>query len=309
MAVKPENQEREERLERIRSSLTSPEKSGLCDKETAVAFNGNFQVCVQSTNDEFQVSNSRTSSLLSDSSSSTYEDSFRLYYYTRSEIKRHDTERSAWIVAGDDIYDVTDYVEHHPGGKYSIMKKIGGVVDCTQDMMFHSKSGQKYWKQFLIGKVTKIPSKNGHPVEKEWWKFWEWMDCAWEVFLRQIRGVITAWSMWARGVVWSACTGIRLRLLFCWYRGLRLAQRKTTCSRNQMIAGHGSHPWGLWDESASRKTLFVSFLESVDLCMETLEKLCISGQRGGHQLVRMYAVWRLRRPWINWTYCSSTKCY
>mmetsp|Transcript_26912 Transcript_26912/g.59094 ORF Transcript_26912/g.59094 Transcript_26912/m.59094 type:complete len:174 (-) Transcript_26912:718-1239(-) len=173
MAVKPENQEREERLERIRSSLTSPEKSGLCDKETAVAFNGNFQVCVQSTNDEFQVSNSRTSSLLSDSSSSTYEDSFRLYYYTRSEIKRHDTERSAWIVAGDDIYDVTDYVEHHPGGKYSIMKKIGGVVDCTQDMMFHSKSGQKYWKQFLIGKVTKIPSKNGHPVEKEWWKFWE----------------------------------------------------------------------------------------------------------------------------------------
>lgn len=114
-------------------------------------------------------------SLISDSSSSSSSsgDGFRLHYYTRSEIRRHNSESSAWIVAGDDVYDVTDYVEHHPGGKYSIMKKLGGNVDCTRDLLFHSKSGQKYWKQFLIGKVTKNPSKNGLRVEKEWWKFWE----------------------------------------------------------------------------------------------------------------------------------------
>jgi len=109
-------------------------------------------------------------SLISDSSS---EDGFCLRYYTRSEIRKHNTEASAWIVAGDDVYDVTDYVEHHPGGKYSIMRKTGGDVDCTRDLLFHSKSGQKYWKRFLIGKVTKIASKNRLPVEKEWWKFWE----------------------------------------------------------------------------------------------------------------------------------------
>lgn len=112
-------------------------------------------------------------SLVSDSSASSSGDSFRLHYYTRSEIRRHNSEASAWIVAGDDVYDVTDYVEHHPGGKYSIMKKLGGGVDCTRDLLFHSKSGQNYWKQFLIGKVTKNSSKNGLPVEKEWWKFWE----------------------------------------------------------------------------------------------------------------------------------------
>jgi len=111
-------------------------------------------------------------SLVSEWSSSSG-NSFRLHYYTRLEILRHNTESSAWIVAGDDVYDVTDYVEHHPGGKYSIMKKVGGAVDCTRDLLFHSKSGQKYWKQFLIGKITKNPSKNGVPVEKEWWKFWE----------------------------------------------------------------------------------------------------------------------------------------
>jgi len=112
-----------------------------------------------------------------ESSSSLYDDDTTnnnrsIHYYTRFEISCHNTEISAWIVAGEDIYDVTDYVEHHPGGKSSLMKKIGGTVDCTKDFMFHSKSGQNHWKQYLIGKITKSPSKNGQIVEKEWWKFW-----------------------------------------------------------------------------------------------------------------------------------------
>ena len=111
-----------------------------------------------------------------ESSSSLYDDDTTnksLHYYTRFEIQCHNTESSAWIVAGEDIYDVTDYVEHHPGGKSSLMKKIGGTVDCTKDFLFHSKSGQNHWKQYLIGKITKSPSKNGQIVEKEWWKlFW-----------------------------------------------------------------------------------------------------------------------------------------
>mmetsp|Transcript_25734 Transcript_25734/g.70774 ORF Transcript_25734/g.70774 Transcript_25734/m.70774 type:complete len:169 (-) Transcript_25734:686-1192(-) len=168
MAVLPETQEREARLECIHS----PEASS---KNSIVHRNNDngFLFCNATGGDNrFRSSSPRTPSLVSESSSSS-EDSFRLYYYTRAEIERHNTEASAWIVAGDDIYDVTDYVEHHPGGKYSIMKKAGGKVDCTRDLLFHSKSGQKYWKQFLIGKVTKVASKNGHAVEKEWWKFWE----------------------------------------------------------------------------------------------------------------------------------------
>ena len=164
------NQEREERLETTRSSKTSLDGS-MRDNETVITCEGNFGLC--DDNDGKFLKITSNASLLSDSSSSSDEDEFKLHYYTRSEIQCHNTETSAWIVAGDDIYDVTDYVEVHPGGKYSIMKKIGGAVDCAQDLMFHSKSGQKHWKQYLVGKVTKIPSKNGLPVEKEWWRFWE----------------------------------------------------------------------------------------------------------------------------------------
>jgi cytochrome b involved in lipid metabolism len=115
-----------------------------------------------------------TSSSSSSSSSSIEEQETCLNYYLISEIAKHNTEESAWIVAGDDIYDVTYYLGQHPAGTQPILKKTGGAVDCTQDMLFHSKRGQRLWQKYHIGKITTIASKNGQPIEQRpWWMFWE----------------------------------------------------------------------------------------------------------------------------------------
>jgi len=166
MAIKPQNQEREERLET--QSLKTMEVSKHNNKTVIVCRDS----CHGMSNEFHTSSISSYSSSSSSSSSSGVDDIIALHYYTLDEIQGHNTEASAWIVAGDNIYDVTEYIKHHPGGKYSVMKKIGGVVDCTQDLMFHGKSGQKQWNKYLVGKITKFPSKNGQQVEKEWWKFW-----------------------------------------------------------------------------------------------------------------------------------------
>ena len=172
MAVKRNVQEREEILNTMALPIIPSDEIRISSEKTAV-ISCNVGFSLESDKKAFRDdSNLGTASLISDASSSS-EESLRLHYYTRSEIRRHNTEASAWIVAGEDIYDVTDYIEHHPGGKYSIMKKIGGAVDCTQDLKFHSKSGQKYWDRFLVGKVTRTISKNRLPVEKDWWRFWE----------------------------------------------------------------------------------------------------------------------------------------
>lgn len=95
-------------------------------------------------------------------------------YFTMCEVRRHNTPESAWIVAGNDVYDVTEYMDSHPGGSTSILKKSGGVVDCTQDLHFHSLKGQKLWKLYHLGKITQCPlEKKKRATEKEWWRFWE----------------------------------------------------------------------------------------------------------------------------------------
>mmetsp|Transcript_23936 Transcript_23936/g.66902 ORF Transcript_23936/g.66902 Transcript_23936/m.66902 type:complete len:192 (-) Transcript_23936:250-825(-) len=91
--------------------------------------------------------------------------------YTMCEIRRHNTEDSCWLVAGDTIYDATTYISQHPGGSNSIIRKSGGACDCTTDLHFHSKSGRKLWNKYIVGKVKRCPSQ-GRADEKHWWVFW-----------------------------------------------------------------------------------------------------------------------------------------
>eukprot|EP00594_Rhizosolenia_setigera_P006494 CAMPEP_0178949934 /NCGR_PEP_ID=MMETSP0789-20121207/6348_1 /TAXON_ID=3005 /ORGANISM="Rhizosolenia setigera, Strain CCMP 1694" /LENGTH=228 /DNA_ID=CAMNT_0020630555 /DNA_START=51 /DNA_END=737 /DNA_ORIENTATION=+ len=72
-------------------------------------------------------------------------------YYTMCQVRRHNNMKSAWLIAGDSIYDATSYIECHPGGQNSILKRSGGAKDCTEDLNFHSGRAQKVWKKHRIG--------------------------------------------------------------------------------------------------------------------------------------------------------------
>ena len=91
--------------------------------------------------------------------------------FTLCQVRRHCTAESVWIVAGTDIYDVTAYIDSHPGGRRSIMRKAGGLGDCTDDIKFHTKAGQRMWKKYRVGTLVPCP---GDPTqqEKPWWQFW-----------------------------------------------------------------------------------------------------------------------------------------
>jgi cytochrome b involved in lipid metabolism len=73
--------------------------------------------------------------------------------FTLCEVRRHNTTGSAWLLCGDTVYDVTSYLELHPGGKRSILRRCGGA-DCSSDMNFHSKGAQRQWKKYAIGKLV-----------------------------------------------------------------------------------------------------------------------------------------------------------
>eukprot|EP00927_Polykrikos_kofoidii_P080302 TRINITY_DN77175_c0_g1_i1.p1 TRINITY_DN77175_c0_g1~~TRINITY_DN77175_c0_g1_i1.p1 ORF type:complete len:162 (+),score=26.89 TRINITY_DN77175_c0_g1_i1:82-567(+) len=73
-----------------------------------------------------------------------------------AEVQRHTHEEDCWLIAHGNVYDATDFIDVHPGGRSSIIRRAGG--DATRDFDFHSKSARSSWKQFQIGRLEKKDS-------------------------------------------------------------------------------------------------------------------------------------------------------
>lgn len=71
--------------------------------------------------------------------------------YALDEIKQHANEKSCWLVIHGKVYDVTEFLEEHPGG-YDIIVSSAGK-DATQDFdeIGHSNSAKQQLTKFFIG--------------------------------------------------------------------------------------------------------------------------------------------------------------
>lgn len=72
---------------------------------------------------------------------------------TPEDLARHNTERSCLILAGTTVYDVTRYLDEHPGGRETLLRRGGGKEDCTRDLGFHSSKARRQWKEHIVAEL------------------------------------------------------------------------------------------------------------------------------------------------------------
>eukprot|EP00897_Mesotaenium_endlicherianum_P010740 jgi/Mesen1/9695/ME000069S09098 len=72
-----------------------------------------------------------------------------------SEVAKHDSESSAWIVVHNKVYDCTKFLEDHPGGADSILINAG--MDATEEFdAIHSSKAKAMLEDYLIGELTTL---------------------------------------------------------------------------------------------------------------------------------------------------------
>lgn len=79
-------------------------------------------------------------------------------FYSLSEVAQKDGKisKETWIVVKDSVYDVTNYMENHPGGSELISEHAG--KDCTKDFVDfgHSSDALKILKTLKIGEIVEV---------------------------------------------------------------------------------------------------------------------------------------------------------
>ncbi|GLT84994.1 hypothetical protein SLE2022_031970 [Rubroshorea leprosula] len=72
--------------------------------------------------------------------------------FSMSEVKKHNSVDSAWIIVHDHIYDCTRFLKDHPGGTDSILINAG--TDCTEEFdAIHSDKAKKMLEDYRIGEL------------------------------------------------------------------------------------------------------------------------------------------------------------
>jgi len=81
------------------------------------------------------------------------EESTKTKVFTREEVAEHKTEGDCWLILHGNVYDVTKYLDEHPGGPEIIADNAGGDATDEFEDTGHSEDARETLKKYLVGTV------------------------------------------------------------------------------------------------------------------------------------------------------------
>ena len=93
------------------------------------------------------------------------EDDIRLY--SLEDVQKHgrfenqlEASKSYWIVIHDKVYDVTKWLDDHPGGEDVLMENSGTDASEPWEDIGHSSEAREKMKKYQIGELRQEDRKN-----------------------------------------------------------------------------------------------------------------------------------------------------
>ncbi|XP_048334241.1 cytochrome b5 [Ziziphus jujuba] len=89
--------------------------------------------------------------------------------FTLAEVSVHNTPQDCWLIINEKVYDVTKFLEDHPGGDEVLLSATG--KDATDDFedVGHSDSARDMMKEYYVGEIdaSTIPKKTKYIPPKQ----------------------------------------------------------------------------------------------------------------------------------------------
>jgi|TARA_B110000305_G_C19175920_1_gene509641 predicted heme/steroid binding protein len=74
--------------------------------------------------------------------------------FTLAEVSKHNTSSDVWVVIKHKVYDLSEFIDEHPGGVQAIMKRAGSDATTGFFGPQHPSRVHDMIDEYLIGKLV-----------------------------------------------------------------------------------------------------------------------------------------------------------
>ncbi|WVZ74400.1 hypothetical protein U9M48_022584 [Paspalum notatum var. saurae] len=89
--------------------------------------------------------------------------------YSFQEVSKHSDRKDCWLIIAGKVYDVTPFMEEHPGGDEVLLACTGKDATADFDDIGHSDSAKDLMPQYCIGEVdaATVPDRVTYAVPRD----------------------------------------------------------------------------------------------------------------------------------------------
>ncbi|XP_039619265.1 cytochrome b5 [Erpetoichthys calabaricus] len=116
--------------------------------------------------------------------------------FTLEEVKKHNVSKNTWVIIHDKVYDVTHFLDEHPGGEEVLLEQAGGDATESFEDVGHSSDAREMLKQHYIGELHPDDRKKVGPKD---------------VFITTTSSQSSLWTNWLIPVIAVVVLGLMYR--------------------------------------------------------------------------------------------------
>ncbi|XP_028293809.1 cytochrome b5 type B isoform X3 [Gouania willdenowi] len=119
-------------------------------------------------------------------------------YYSLEDVKEHNLSNDTWLIIHDKVYDITSFLEEHPGGEEVLLEQAGADATESFEDVGHSKDAREMLESYYVGELHMSDRKQETTKDNQDTKSEE----------------SSSWTLWLIPAVVAAIVGVMYRCYF-----------------------------------------------------------------------------------------------
>nr|CAI5817370.1 unnamed protein product [Callosobruchus analis] len=88
--------------------------------------------------------------------------------FALEEVKKHSDNKSTWVVIHNNVFDVTEFLNEHPGGEEVLLEQAGKDASEAFEDVGHSSDARDLMTKYKIGELIEADRKEVKSKNIEW---------------------------------------------------------------------------------------------------------------------------------------------